>query len=188
MKNNLIFLIVLFASCNTPTDDINYPITEKDVVVDTYFGNDIEDPYRWLEDDMSDKTKDWVKRQNKTTFTYLNQIRFREDLKQKFEKIWNYEKLSSPFFEGDYVYYYRNNGLQNQYVLYRKKNGTEEVFLNPNKFSDDGTISLSGLSFSKDGNKVCYSINNSMLLGCYTDGVIGPMSDQLICRKTGFQI
>ena len=83
MKNNLIFLIVLFASCNTPTGDINYPITEKDVVVDTYFGNDIEDPYRWLEDDLSQETSNWVDSQNEVAFNYLKSIPYRDKLKSK---------------------------------------------------------------------------------------------------------
>ena len=155
-----LLLIALLLNTSCTNKKIIYPETDIIPVTDSYYGEDILDNYRWLEDDMSEKTKDWVERQNKTTFTYLGQIKFREDLKEKFEKIWNYEKLSSPFFEGDYVYYYRNNGLQNQYVLYRKKNDVEEVFLDPNQFSDDGTISLSGLSFSKDGSKVCYSISD----------------------------
>ena len=153
-------MICFFVNLSCKNEKLVYPETEIIPVIDNYFGEEISDNYRWLENDISDKTKDWVERQNNTTFTYLNQIKFREDLKQRFEKIWNYEKLSSPFFEGKHVYYYRNNGLQNQYVLYRKKDGTEEVFLDPNKFSDDGTISLSGLSFSKDGSKVCYSISD----------------------------
>lgn len=153
-------MICFFVNLSCRNEKLVYPETEIIPVIDNYFGEEISDNYRWLENDMSDKTKDWVERQNITTFTYLNQIKFRKDLKQRFEKIWNYEKLSSPFFEGKHVYYYRNNGLQNQYVLYRKKDGAEEVFLDPNKFSDDGTISLSGLSFSKDGGKVCYSISD----------------------------
>ena len=157
-----IFLVLnaLLLNTSCTNNKIIYPETDIIPVTESYYGEDILDNYRWLEDDMSEKTKDWVERQNKTTFTYLSRIKFREDLKEKFEKIWNYEKLSSPFFEGDYVYYYRNNGLQNQYVLYRKKNDVEEVFLDPNQFSDDGTISLSGMSFSKDGSKVCYSISD----------------------------
>ena len=154
----LSIIVMLHPSCTN--NNIIYPDTDIIPVAESYYGDKILDNYRWLEDDRSEKTIDWVKRQNNTTFKYLNQIKFRDDLKQRFEKIWNYEKLSSPFFEGDYVYYYRNNGLQNQYVLYREKDGDEEVFLDPNKFSDDGTISLSGISFSKDGNKVCYSISD----------------------------
>ena len=157
-----IFLVLIALLLNTSctNNKIIYPVTDIIPVTESYYGEEILDNYRWLEDDTSEKTKDWVERQNRTTFKYLSQIKFREDLKGKFEKIWNYEKLSSPFFEGDYIYYYRNNGLQNQYVLYRKKDDVEEIFLDPNKFSDDGTISLSGLSFSKDGSKVCYSISD----------------------------
>ncbi len=121
MKKNLFFITFLFASCNTLTNNINYPITEKKVVVDSYFGTDIEDPYRWLEDDLSSDTSNWVDSQNEVTFNYLESIPYRNKLKSKLTSIWNYEKQTSPFIRGEYTYYYRNDGLQNQYVVYRKK-------------------------------------------------------------------
>ena len=139
---------------------VNYPQTAKVDSVDTYFGVDVPDPYRWLEDDMSAETEAWVKTQNEVTFGYLEKIPFREDLKNRLEKLWNYEKLSAPFREGDYTYYYKNDGLQNQSVVYRKKDGgEEEIFLDPNTFSEDGTTSLAGLSFSKDGSLATYLIS-----------------------------
>ena len=129
-------------------------------MIDSYFGTDIQDPYRWLEDDLSEETMDWVNNQNKTTFSYLNSIPYKRNIKKRLEQIWNYEKRTSPFNEGDYTYYYKNNGLQNQYVVYRKKESEdEEVFLDPNSFSEDGTISLTGLDFSKNGKLVSYSIS-----------------------------
>jgi prolyl oligopeptidase len=139
---------------------VNYPATEKVDTVDTYFDVKVPDPYRWLEDDMSPETEAWVKDQNKVTFGYLENIPFREDLKKRMEKLWNYEKVSAPFKEGDYTYFYKNDGLQNQSVVYRKKDGgEEEVFLDPNTFSEDGTTSLAGLSFSKDGSLAAYLIS-----------------------------
>ena len=139
---------------------VNYPSTQKVDSVDTYFGTEVKDPYRWLEDDRSTETEAWVTKQNKTTFGYLDSIPFREDLKNRLEKLWNYEKLGSPFKEGDYTYFYKNNGLQNQYVVYRKKgDGEEEVFLDPNTFSKDATTSLAGLSFTKDGSLASYLIS-----------------------------
>lgn len=139
---------------------VNYPETKKVDTVDTYFGNQVKDPYRWLEDDMSEETGNWVKGQNKITFGYLDSIPFRDDFKNRLEKLWNYEKLGSPFKEGDYTYFYKNDGLQNQYVVYRKKEGEEaEVFIDPNTFSEDGTISMMGLSFTKDGSKATYLIS-----------------------------
>jgi len=129
-------------------------------VIDSYFETDIQDPYRWLEDDLSEETMNWVSNQNKTTFNYLNSIPYKRNIKKRLEQIWNYEKRTSPFNEGDYTYYYKNNGLQNQYVVYRKKDSEdEEVFLDPNSFSEDGTISLTGLDFSKNGKLVSYSIS-----------------------------
>ncbi len=140
---------------------LNYPTTNKVGTVDTYFGTTVQDPYRWLEDDRSSETENWVKDQNKTTFGYLDKIPFRKELKDRLSSLWNYEKVGAPFKEGDYTYFYKNDGLQNQYVIYRFKNEDDEptVFLDPNKFSDDGTTSLGGVSFSKNGKKVAYSIS-----------------------------
>lgn len=142
------------------TMTLSYPETKKVDTVDTYFDTPIQDPYRWLEDDYADDTKAWVKAQNEVTFDYLNQIPFRSKLKERMEKLWNYEKISAPFVEGDYTYFYKNDGLQNQSVLYRKdKDGNEDIFLDPNSFSKEGTTSLGGLSFTKDGSMVAYAIS-----------------------------
>ena len=142
---------------------VNYPETKKVDTVTKYFGTEVKDPYRWLEDDMSDETGDWVKRQNEVTFGYLKNIPYREELKERLEKLWNYEKVGSPFKEGDYTYFYKNDGLQNQYVIYRHKTGADpkdaEIFLDPNTFKEDGTISLGGVSFTKDGSLLAYSIS-----------------------------
>lgn len=157
-------LLALLSSCKTASEKskitVTYPETKKEEVVDTYFDVQVKDPYRWLEDDRAKETEAWVKTQNKTTFDYLDNIPFRSSLKKRLEKLWNYEKISAPFKEGDYTYFYKNDGLQNQYVIYRQKGDEEaEVFLNPNEFSDDGTTSLGGLSFSKDGNLAAYAIS-----------------------------
>ncbi|WP_372935845.1 prolyl oligopeptidase family protein [Seonamhaeicola sp.] len=155
----------LFVACKkeTPTKkliSVNYPETKTVNTTDTYFGEEVKDPYRWLEDDMSEETAAWVKAQNTTTFSYLDNIPFRKNLKERLEQLWNYEKVGAPFKEGNYTYFSKNNGLQNQNVIYRtNKNGDEEVFLDPNTFSKDGTISLGGLSFSKDGSILAYSIS-----------------------------
>jgi prolyl oligopeptidase len=140
---------------------VTYPETKQVDTIDTYFGENIKDPYRWLEDDMSEETGAWVKSQNEVTFGYLDNIPYRKELKNRLEKMWNYEKLGAPFTEGDYTYFYKNDGLQNQYVIYRKKGdeGAEEVFLDPNTFNEDGTISLGGLSFSEDGKVAAYAIS-----------------------------
>ncbi len=166
MKKLLVIPVaaLLLIACRTnPKKEpiiVNYPTTKKADAVDTYFGTEIKDPYRWLEDDRSAETEAWVKEQNKVTFGYLEQIPFRETLKNRLEKLWNYEKLGSPFKEGDYTYFYKNDGLQNQYVVYRQKNdGEPEVFLDPNTFSENGTTSLAGLSFTKDGSLAAYLIS-----------------------------
>ena len=145
------------------TNTVTYPKTKKVDTVTNYFGTQVKDPYRWLEDDMSEETARWVEDQNKTTFGYLENIPFREELKQRLTTLWNYEKVGAPFKEGDYSYFYKNDGLQNQYVIYRYKTGQDpdktEVFLDPNTFSEDGTISLGGLSFSENGSLAAYSIS-----------------------------
>lgn len=152
--------VILSQSVNAQNNAMNYPQTAKKEVVDTYFNNKISDPYRWLEDDRSAETAAWVTAQNKVTFAYLDQIPYRDQLKKQLTEKWNYEKISAPFVEGDFTYYYKNDGLQNQSVLYRKdKSGKEEIFLDPNTFSKDGTTSLADVSFTEDGSLVAYAIS-----------------------------
>ncbi len=137
-----------------------YPDTKMVDQVDDFFGTKVLDPYRWLENDTSAETKDWVIRQNKVTAEYLAKIPFRDKIKKRMAEIWNYEKYSAPFREGAYTYFYKNNGLQNQSVLYRQKGKeTPKVFLDPNTFSKDGTTSLGGVDFSKDGSLAAYQLS-----------------------------
>lgn len=137
-----------------------YPSTKKVDQLDVFFGEKVVDPYRWLEDDKSDETKEWVEQENNVTNEYLAQIPFKVAIKKRLTELWNYEKVSAPFTEGSYTYFYKNNGLQNQAVLYRQKGkGAPEVFLDPNSFSTDGTTSLSGIQFSKDGSRCAYQIS-----------------------------
>jgi len=162
-------MLALLVSCNqtttseqttTNSEPMNYPSTKKGEVVDTYFGTTVPDPYRWLEDDKSAETAQWVKDQNDFTFAYLSKIPYRNTIKEKLQKLWNYERIGAPFTEGDYTYYYKNDGLQNQSVLYRKdKQGKEEIFLNPNTFAADGTTSLATIAFTEDGSLVAYLIS-----------------------------
>jgi len=168
MKSKIfpLFFLLFIMSCNKnkfKQIKVQYPITKQVDTVDQYFETSVKDPYRWLEDDRSKETEAWVRSQNKTTFDYLDKIPFRSTLKKSLEKLWNYEKIGSPFKEGDYTYFYKNNGLQNQYVIYRYKNDespeSATVFLDPNTFKEDGTVSLAGLSFSKSGHLLAYSIS-----------------------------
>jgi prolyl oligopeptidase len=138
-----------------------YPKTRKKPVLDSIFGTTVLDNYRWLEDDKSPETEAWVKAENEVTFGYLSQIPYRAQLKDRLTELWNYEKVGTPFIEGDYTYFSKNNGLQNHSVIYRKKHGADalEIFLDPNTFSDDATTSLGAISFSKDGKTAAYSIS-----------------------------
>ena len=130
-----------------------YPTARKTDQVDTYNSTTVSDSYRWLEDDRSAETGEWVKAQNKVTFGYLEQIPYRKQLQNRLEKIYNYPKYSAPSRKGDWFYFSKNDGLQNQSVLYRQKglDGTPEVVLDPNKLSTDGTTRLSTFSISKEG-------------------------------------
>ena len=165
MKNLpfIIFATLIFTSCEKEIKEniieVKYPETKKNTTVDTIFGIRVIDNYRWLEDDRSKETEYWVKSQNEVTFDYLSKIPYRAKLKNRLSELWNYEKIGVPFIEGDYTYFYKNDGLQNQYVIYRKKEGIETIFLDPNSFSVNGTTSLGSLSFSKDGGTVAYSIS-----------------------------
>jgi prolyl oligopeptidase len=157
----LISPIFGIAQHTSPTiKPMNYPKTTKTDVSDTYFGTTINDPYRWLEDDRSAETKSWVEAENKVTQGYLSTIPFKGAIKKRLETLWNYEKFTAPFKEGDYTYFYKNDGLQNQYVLYRQKDKNKpEIFLDPNTFSKDATTSLAGIEFTKDGSLVAYQIS-----------------------------
>ena len=157
------FIFIIFSALVTSCakkSPFMYPETKKEIVIDSFFGQAVEDPYRWLEDDRSKETEDWVKCQNAVTFNYLEQINYRLELEKSLTKLWNYEKRSTPFVEGEYTYFYKNDGLQNHYLLYRQK-GKEapEVFLNPNDFSADGTNSLAGVRFTNDGSRLAYLIS-----------------------------
>lgn len=174
LSSTVLFIFALMTACeqratktlqNTPQAQqsiaIDYPVTQKVDVVDTYFGEEVVDAYRWLEDDRSEATAKWVEAQNKVTHDYLATIPYREKITKTLSSVMNYERVGTPFTEGHYVYIYKNDGLQNQSVLYRRKVDTGddaelEVFLDPNTFSEDGTTSMSGVSFSEDGSKVAY--------------------------------
>ncbi len=156
----IIALISTVVSYGQNQKSVKYPQTKKGETVENYFGTKVVDPYRWLEDDKSTETAAWVKAQNVVTYDYLSKIPFRNALKARMEKMWNYEKIGAPFKEGNYTYYYKNNGLQNQSILYSKDaKGVETVFLDPNTFSKKGTSSLGDVNFSRDGSKVAYSIS-----------------------------
>ena len=169
MKNR-IWIVLLFLpfvfSCTqkgSPNADLQYPDTKKVDTVDTYFGTEVPDPYRWLENDDSKETAQWVQAQNKVTFSYLEDIPFRNEIKETVKKLIDYQKVSAPKKYGDYYYYYKNEGLQDQSVYYRTKDlsiDSEEVFLNPNEFSEDGTVSMAGTFFSRDGSMMTYLISD----------------------------
>lgn len=160
-----VFIVLLVFSCSVSLAQfrLKYPETRKEDVSDDYFGTMIADPYRWLEDDNSAETKAWVEAQNKLTETYLSGIPFRKQVRERLEQLWNYPRQGAPFKRGNWYYFYKNDGLQNQSVLYRQKGltGKPEVFLDPNKLSADGTAALGTVSFSKSGKYAAYQLAQS---------------------------
>jgi len=164
MKKLLILLIamgmLMTQRCDQPVS-IKYPETKKVDVTDDYHGTIIADPYRWLEDDKSEETAAWVEAQNKVTFEYLEQIPFREDIKNRLTQIWDYPKYSVTFKKGDRYFYFKNDGMQNQSVLYVQESleDTARVLLDPNLLSEDGTVALSGYDVSRDGKYLAYGIS-----------------------------
>lgn len=181
------FLIVLLFSCTVKKENTavsKYPSSKKGEVIDTLFGTPVADPYRWMENDTTKETGDWVKSQNEVTFNYLKSIPYRDKIRARLEKLYNYERLSAPFKEGEFYYFYKNDGLQNHSVLYRKKGdtGTPEVFLDPNTFSKDGTTRLAGVSFSKDGSRVGFQISRGG--ADWTDAIIISVADKKLLEDT----
>ena len=156
----LLLLAFLMWQCKSETR-LEYPETRMDDVVDNYFGVEVADPFRWLEDDSSEETKAWVKAQNAVTFGYLEQIRFRQKINDRLSELWNYERYTTPWRKGNYYFYYRNDGTQNQSVLYVREgiDGEPRVLLDPNKMSEEGIISISRVSVSNDAKYLAYSIS-----------------------------
>jgi len=140
---------------------LKYPVTNKQYQVDSYFGTEVADPYRWLENDTSAETKAWVTAENEVTNAYLRQIPYRAGFKKRLQELINYEKYSIPFRKGDWFYFYKNDGLQNQSVLYRQKglDGAAEVVIDPNKLSAEGTTRLANFVLSKDGHYAAWGIS-----------------------------
>jgi prolyl oligopeptidase len=160
-KNFRLFTTLLLISPCLLMAQLKYPTTRTVEQKDNYHGTTVADPYRWLEDDRSAETAEWVKQQNQVTFSYLEKIPYREAIKKRLEKIYNYAKYSAPSRKGEWYYFYKNDGLQNQSVLYRQKglNGTPEVVLDPNKLSKDATTRLSQFQLSKDGTYAAYALS-----------------------------
>ncbi|MBI9034973.1 MAG: S9 family peptidase, partial [Bacteroidales bacterium] len=164
MKNTLIIAVSIIAiigtACKQATK-LNYPQTKKTDVVDTYFGTEVADPYRWLEDDHSEETQAWVASQMEVTEGYLSKLSSREAIKSRLTNIWDYPKVSAPFKSGGVWFKFKNEGLQAQSVLYKLDSPEDEgtIFLDPNKLSEDGTVSLGTFKVSDDGKYFAYSIS-----------------------------
>lgn len=139
---------------------MRYPPSAKKDIVENHHGTTVEDPYRWLEDSQAPETRAWIEEQNKLTFSYLEKLPYRKQIRDRLTQLWNFEKYSVPHREGDRYFYMKNDGLQNQYVLYTTKSLSDpgKVLIDPNVLSPDGTIAISSYSVSKDGKKVAYGL------------------------------
>ena len=152
-------VVLALAACQKEAARLAYPVTKKADQVDDYFGTKVADPYRWLEDDNAEDVKAWVEAQNAVTFGYLETIPFRPAIKARLTEIYDYPRYSSPFRAGEYYFFTKNDGLQNQSVYYIQKglDGTPEVFLDPNALSPDGTVRMNIIAVSKDDRYVALS-------------------------------
>lgn len=154
-----------------PAEAIEYPQTDREVVVDTYenaAGEPIEvaDPYRWLEADVreSDRVAAWVAQQQAQTEKYLAGLPEHAAFEERLTKLWNYERRGSPRRLGkpgmspQRYLQNRNDGLQNQAVVYLLDSPTDEgrVLIDPNAWSSDGTVALAGTAASHDGRLLAY--------------------------------
>jgi prolyl oligopeptidase len=155
--------LALLAGCANSAMPLTYPATRTTDQVDTYFGVRVPDPYRWLEDDNSPETKAWVEAENKVTFSFLDKIPQRDAIRRRLTKLWNYERFSVPFKQGDHYFFSKNDGLQNQSVLYTMPalDATPTLLLDPNKLSADGTVALADISLSDDGNLMAYGLSTA---------------------------
>ena len=163
MKNPIFYLLAFAFMMSCTQKPIHYPPTAKGDVKDTYFGTEVEDPYRWLEDDNSAETAEWVKTQNELTFNYLEKLPFRDQIKTRLTELWDYPKYGTPVKEGGKYFIYKNSGLQNQNVLYTTNDMAVEptVILDPNTLSDDGTAALTSVTVSDDGKYLMYQLAKS---------------------------
>ena len=168
MNRNLILSIAAAAMLSSvdAVAQTAYPKAHKDNTVDVYFGEKVADPYRWLEDDMSAQTAEWVDAENAVTRKYLDNIPMRKNILKRLKETANYEKIGIPFKRQGKWYVYRNNGLQNQSVLYQMDSPTadaskQRVWLDPNALSTDGTVALKGIYFSHNGRYMAYVISRS---------------------------
>ena len=144
-------------------EKMKYPITRKDETVDQYFGTKVEDPYRWLEDDQSEETKQWVIEQNKVTRAYLDQLPGRQIINDRLTELWNYPKVSAPFQKGGRWFVFKNDGLQNQMVLLTMPSpeATPDLLIDPNALIANGTVSLTSFDVSEDGKYLIYQLAKS---------------------------
>src|SRR3989339_1269774 len=165
MKVKLLIIAISFAvlSCNqNEIMKLEYPVSKKTNQVDDYFGTKVADPYRWLENDTSKETAEWVKAQNKVTFDFLEKIPFREKIRERLTQVWDYPRKSALFKFSGHYFCYKNNGLQNQSVLYiqegSEKDASSRILIDPNTLSEDGTVAMGTISVSKDGKYIAYSV------------------------------
>ena len=162
MKQQIFLIIILLSIWGISCTNSNYPDTKKVDQIDKYFGVEVEDPYRWLEDDRSEETENWVIAQNKVTFDYLATIPYRDKFKNRMEELWNFETIKSPFKKGNKYFFFKNDGLQDQDVLYMQNSLDEdaEILIDPNKLSQDGTVAMArDVAISKDGKYIAYQIS-----------------------------
>ncbi|MGP8216120.1 MAG: prolyl oligopeptidase family serine peptidase [Bacteroidia bacterium] len=155
--------VILLISCKNQNQQLKYPLARKVDTVTNYFGTKVPDPYRWMENDTTIERDNWIKAENQLTEDYLSRIPFRDKIKKRIAKLYDYSRCSIPFKRGNYYFYYKNNGTQNQSVLYVQDGsaGTPRVLLDPNTLSSDGTTSIAVTGVSNDQKYFAYGISKA---------------------------
>ncbi|MDA0915387.1 MAG: prolyl oligopeptidase family serine peptidase [Proteobacteria bacterium] len=156
-------LIAAPLAAGTPTVS-EYPETYAQDLTETFFGEEVADPYRWLEDDVrkNPEVALWVERQNEVTDAFLSRLDNRDWFAQRIAGLLDFERFGIPDKAGDKYFYTRNSGLQNQSQLYVQTgiHGERRLLIDPNAWADDGATALAGWEPSPDGSLLAYSVQD----------------------------
>jgi prolyl oligopeptidase len=159
----VVALAMLITSCGK-TPSLTYPQAERGAVVEEHFGEQIADPYRWLENDVrtDQKVRDWVTAENQVTDAYLATLPGRDAIHKRLSQLWDFERFGVPEKAGRNYFYSHNTGLQNQAVLFVREGltGTPRELIDPNTWAKDGATALAEWQPSHDGTKLGYAIQD----------------------------
>ena len=157
-----LFILLTFISCSKSSNEITYPTSKKNDFIETIYGYEISDSYRWLEDFTSEESTAWVNKQNKFSKKFISKNKFKREISNYLEKIWENESISIPYRVKGKTFYYFNDGTFQQSKLMIKDcdECEERILIDPNTFSEDGTISLGSTSINNSADLIAYSVSD----------------------------